>query len=61
MKKTNLLAEKQVIKLKTGQKIEIGISEKKTSDGQQYKKMLRILNDEGNANPNHGEVPPHIH
>jgi hypothetical protein len=39
--------------LKTGQKIEIGISEKKTSDGQQHKKMLRILNDEGNANQNH--------
>ena len=52
--------QKQIIQLKTGQRIWIDIFSKKTNGQQVHEKMLSITNYQGCANQNHNEISPHI-
>ena len=53
--------KKQTTQLKNGQRIQIGISPKKTYTWPTgHEKMLNITNHQGNANQNHNEILPHI-
>ena len=54
------LAKKQIIGLKNDRRSEQTFFQRRHTDGQPvHEKMLNITNQQGNANQNHNEKPPH--